>query len=100
MTPRLFVRDAAAADLEDAAEWYEARRTGLGEEFLRATRALLAGIARNPRQFPVAREDETVRHARVRRFPYVVYYIPEHEYVVVIAVLHGRRDPRVWQARR
>lgn len=27
MTPRLFVRDAAAADLEEAAEWYEARRS-------------------------------------------------------------------------
>ena len=99
MTPRLavLVRDAATADLAEAAEWYEQRRVGLGGEFLRAARALLAGIGRTPRHFSVARGD--VRRARVRRFPYVVYFIPEPTRVVVVAVLHGRRDPRVWEDR-
>jgi hypothetical protein len=55
MTPRLFVRGDAAADLEAASDWYEERRVGLGGEFLRAARATLAGIARAPEQFPVAR---------------------------------------------
>ena len=99
MTPRLavLVRDAATADLAEAAEWYEQRRVGLGLEFLRAARALLAGIGRTPLQFPMVRGQ--VRRARVRRFPYVVYFIPEPARVVVVAVLHGRRDPRVWQER-
>ena len=61
MTPRLavLVRDAATADLTEAAEWYEQRRVGLGVEFLRTARALLAGIGRAPLQFPsrVARSD-------------------------------------------
>ncbi len=39
MTPRLFVRDEAAVDIEDAAEWYEGRRAGLGGEW--AARAAL-----------------------------------------------------------
>ena len=100
MTPRslvLSLRDEATADLEAAAEWYEARRAGLGGEFLRTVRALLAGIARDPRLFPVVRSE--VRRARVRRFPYVVYFVAEADHVVVLAVLHGRRDPRVWQSR-
>ena len=97
MTPRLFVRDEAAADLEDAADWYEGRRAGLGSEFLRTVRALLAGIARAPHEYPVARGE--VRRARVRRFPFVVFYVVEPDHVEVLAVLHGRRDPRVWQSR-
>jgi plasmid stabilization system protein ParE len=97
MTPRLFVRDEAAADLEAAADWYEARRTGLGGEFLRTVRGLLAGIARAPLEYPVARGE--VRRARVRRFPYVVFYVVEPAHVEVLAVLHGRRDPQVWQSR-
>ena len=97
MTPRLFVRDEAAADIEAAAEWYEERRSGLGGEFLRAVRAALAGVARQPLRFPAARGE--VRRARVRRFPYVIFFVPALERVVVLAVLHGRRDPRVWQER-
>jgi plasmid stabilization system protein ParE len=97
MTPRLFVRDAAVADLEEAAEWYEARRVGLGAEFLRAVRALFAGVARDPLQHAVARGE--VRRARVRRFPYIAYFVADSEGVVVLAVLHGRRDPQVWQSR-
>ena len=99
MTPRLpvLVRDAATADLAEAAEWYEQRRGGLGVEFLRAARALLAGIGRTPLQFPIARGE--LRRARVRRFPYIVYFFPGPTQVVVVAVLHGRRDPRAWQER-
>jgi plasmid stabilization system protein ParE len=99
MTPRLavLVRDAATADLAEAADWYEQRRGGLGVEFLRAARALLAAIGRAPFQFPIARG--AVRRARVRRFPYVVYFIPDPTRVVVIAVMHGRRDPRRWEER-
>ena len=33
---RVVVRPAAAADIEDAYQWYESQRTGLGEEFLAA----------------------------------------------------------------
>lgn len=97
MTPRLFVRDAATADLEEAADWYDARRLGLGGEFLRAVRAVFAGMAREPQQYAVARDE--LRRARVRRFPYVIYFVVEPDAVVVLAVLHGRRDPRVWQSR-
>jgi hypothetical protein len=46
VTPRLSLRAAAKADLREAFEWYEARSTGLGFEFLRAARAALALIER------------------------------------------------------
>jgi plasmid stabilization system protein ParE len=40
----VFLRDAAASDLRDAFGWYQARRVGLGEEFLQAARSTLASI--------------------------------------------------------
>lgn len=45
-------RPAAAKDLEEAAEWYEAKQSGLGDEFLEAVRVVLNAIGENPRQFP------------------------------------------------
>ena len=98
MTPRLFLRAAAKADLREAFEWYEARSTGLGFEFLRAARAALALIERNPAQFAVVLDD--IRRAHLLRFPYAMYYFIDDERVVVIACAHGRQHPRRWSSRR
>jgi plasmid stabilization system protein ParE len=94
----LFLRKAARADLAEAFRWYEGQSTGLGNEFLRAVRVTPAAVARAPRQYPVAADD--IRKARLRRFPYVVYFVVLRRGVSVIAVMHGRRDPRRWQSRR
>ena len=96
--PRLFIRKRARADLAKAFGWYEERRLGLGHEFLRAARDTLAAIEHDPEQFPVAIDD--IRKLRLRRFPYVVYYVILTHHVSVIAVTHGRRHPRRWQSRR
>jgi len=96
--PRLYLRKAARADVAEAFRWYEARSAGLGFEFLRAVRVALAGIERAPEQYPVALDD--IRKALLPRFPYVVYFVIHRRGISVLAVMHGRRDPRRWQSRR
>lgn len=96
--PALSLRDEAEEDIRDAAQWYEGERVGLGREFTRAVRALLATVAREPERYPRARAE--VRRALLRRFPYAVYFVVEPEVVVVLACVHVRRDPQVWQSRR
>lgn len=96
--PALSLRDEAEDDLRDAAQWYEGERIGLGREFTQAARALLATVAREPERYPLVRAE--VRRALMRRFPYAVYFIVEPESVIVLACVHVRRDPQVWQSRR
>jgi len=98
MTPRLLLRPEAHADLEEAFEWYEERSIGLGHEYLRLVRVALAAIERVPDAFPAVLDD--IRRVGVRRFPYYIYYVARASETAVIAVLHGRRDPRRWQSRR
>lgn len=98
MTPRLFLRRAARQEIAEAFRWYEARSPGLGYEFLRVVRAMLARIARDPELYPIVVED--IRKAPLHRFPYVAYYVVLPRGISVIAVLHGRRHPRRWQSRR
>ena len=93
----LILRPAAAADVEDAYRWYESRRPGLGEEFLHATRRVIDSILENPEQSPVVRRK--TRRALVRRFPYSIFYRVVEDNVVVVACMHGRRDPNRWQKR-
>jgi plasmid stabilization system protein ParE len=77
--------------------WYEERRSGLGEEFLQEIRARLNLIEENPLRHAVVHK--TARQTLVRRFPYKVFYVFENDRVEVLAVVHAKRDPTVWQKR-
>jgi plasmid stabilization system protein ParE len=65
---RVVVRPAAAADIEDAYEWYESQRPGLGEEFLAALRSTRDRVLAEPEAFPVLHR-ATRRALIPRRFP-------------------------------
>ena len=97
MTPPLLLWPEARADIREARKQYEERRAGLGGEFLAAVRSALERVEKYPLQF--ARVRGEVRRARLQRFPYAIFYIPEKENTIVFACFHARRDPKTWQAR-
>src|SRR5262245_62317715 len=90
-------RRIARREFDDAADWYEERRAGLGAKFIDQVQQVFARIGENPQMYAVVHED--VREALVRRFPYAVYFRAEPDQVVVLAVIHTSRDPAVWQSR-
>ena len=97
MTRRFIVRPLAEADLEDAARWYSDKRAGLAERFLTDVDQTFARIRERPFQFPTVAGE--VRRALLHTFPYAVYFQVFDEIVVVVAVLHLRRNPKVWRRR-
>jgi plasmid stabilization system protein ParE len=97
MTLPLVLRKEAEADLKSARQWYENQREGLGDEFIDAIDAVLSRVEAMPELFAVALKG--VRRVKARRFPYVVYYRIQPHRVEVLAVLHGKRNPKVWQDR-
>lgn len=94
---RLVVTAAAETDLAGAFDWYEDQSPGLGAEFLRAVDAVFATAQRTPGLFAVVQGH--TRRALLRRFPYGVFFTAADDEVVVLAVVHSRRHPRVWQSR-
>ena len=88
---------AALADAEDAAGWYESQRPGLGAEFLDALSAAASSILEHPAAYPVVHRE--TRRARLRRFPYSLFYRRTQNTLTVVACFHARRDPRVWELR-
>lgn len=94
---QLLVRPAAAADIEEAYQWYERQRAGLGEEFLAAVDSLLGDIVAHPAAYAVIHRG--VRRALLRRFPYAIFYRLYGDSVVTLACMHGRRNPTRWKAR-
>lgn len=99
MTHFRIVTDARAdQDVESAHDWYEDERPGLGLEFLTELRAAYDRIVDRPFGYQVVAIG--VRRARLRRFPYGVYYVVEGDVISVVAVMHLSRDPAEWQRRR
>ena len=87
-------RRKVGRDLAGAYGWYEEQRAGLGEEFLAAVDATFDAIERIPEMF--RRVHGEVRRANVSRFPYAVFYRIDPKSIVVLAILHSARDPKLW----
>lgn len=91
------LRPEAERDLSDAARWYEEQRPGLGHEFLDEVLEVFSTIVETPQMYPNVHRN--TRRALIHRFPFGVYYRVEETTIVVIAILHGSRDPHRWKSR-
>lgn len=97
MSVVLIFRPEVREELNETYNWYEEQQPGLGDDFLDCVDELINRIQRMPELYAVVHRD--VRRAVVRRFPYAIYYRMVFDRVIVLAVLHGRGDPNVWQTR-
>lgn len=97
MSYRLAIRDPARYDLREAMYWYADKRAELAADFLLCVDEVLARLTRNPLAYPIIYK--SVRRAVIHRFPYNVLFMVREKDVAVIAILHNKRSPRVWQSR-
>ena len=86
----------ALAEIREAADFYEARVSGLGADFLDEVDAAVGRIVRFPEVCGLL--GEKYRRCHLRRFPYsVIYSIQNHEEILVVSVFHQSREPRSWR---
>jgi plasmid stabilization system protein ParE len=97
MNCQLIIRPEAENDLEESFLWYQEQSPGLGFEFLRCIDAAFETIMEYPDLYQKVYKD--VRRALPRRFPYEIFYIIEGNKIVVLAVLHAKRDPELFKER-
>ncbi|MBX9623026.1 MAG: type II toxin-antitoxin system RelE/ParE family toxin [Gemmataceae bacterium] len=97
MSLPLVTRRAAQSEFDDAIDWYERQRAGLGPAFAAAVRRVLNAIAAQPRLYAEVYQD--AREAPVPKYPYCVYYRDEGTRVLILSVFHTSRDPAIWQGR-
>jgi toxin ParE1/3/4 len=85
-------RRIASREFDNAIAWYEREQPGLGGQFKAEIDSYLEKVSRSPLLFRRIRGD--ARRAVVRRFPYCIYFLPEPQRVVILAVWHAKRDPQ------
>ena len=90
-------RPLAVVDVEQAVSWYGDERPALALAFAESLDALIARIRKTPMHFPVVRGE--IRRALLGRFPYGVFFAVADTKIVILAVIHLHRNPRIWKDR-
>ena len=97
MSLPIVFRRVARIEMDEAIAWYEYQGAGLGLQFTAEIDKYLRRIAASPKQFPETRGE--IRRAVLHRFPYTIHFLDETNRIVVLAVFHVKRDPRVLEGR-
>ncbi len=89
--------EVAQIELDEAIEYYNQEKSGVGDEFLLEVLRTIDRI----REFPQSAESftEHSRRALTRRFPYGIIYENKDEHIEIMAVAHLHRNPTKWEER-
>ncbi|WP_162419128.1 type II toxin-antitoxin system RelE/ParE family toxin [Cyclobacterium roseum] len=100
MTYRIKLLPEASFDVREIMEWYDEEKPGLGDRFFESLKSGLNYIKKYPLHCQVRYRD--VRNILVEKFPYQIHYRVEEpdRSVIVFAVTHTSRNPRVWKNKR
>lgn len=87
-----------ADDLTAATAWYDEISVELGNRFRQAVDLRLDALELRPGSFGCV--DDTLRAARVGRFPYLIIF--EHSTIAteVLGIFHSASDPNKWRGRK
>ena len=97
MISKLVISQAAIYDIEQAIDWYNRQRKGLGDELEISLEVGLASLQKDPLVY-----QEKYRNVRVKylkRFPYGIHFQIQASNIKVIALFHVKRNPVNWTNR-
>ena len=85
----LKVQSEAVIDIQEAFEWYEMQKNGLGFEFIEEVENGFENICKHPQYYTSVNAD--FRRLKVKRFPYLIVYEIDGDLVIVISIMHASR---------
>lgn len=91
------ILSVAKQEVEEASDYYEEKRPGLGHRFILEFEQTLDAI----QAFPGlgSKIEENCRRRRFKKFPYGVVFCVHEGAIYVLAVMHLRRMPGYWKDR-
>jgi plasmid stabilization system protein ParE len=87
----------AQAELAEAIAYYDVRKPGLGSQFAEEVQRSIERILQYPQAWsPISKR---TRRCLTNRFPYALIYQIRDDVLLIVAVMHLRREPRTWKSR-
>ncbi|MBM3416607.1 MAG: type II toxin-antitoxin system RelE/ParE family toxin [Bacteroidetes bacterium] len=85
------IKEEARADIAEAMSYYASKSSGLDTRFFNEVAATIKHILRNP--FAFKKVYKNFRQTSVRKFPYVIFYEPEGNNVIIYSVFNTWQHP-------
>ena len=92
---KLRIPSGVQSEIREAAEYYEAEHSGLGNRFWLELDSHIRWISANP-TVPRLRSGD-YRRVNLKTFPYYIAYAIRDDSIVLLAVAHGFRKPEYWK---
>ena len=99
MSYHVIIEPTALLDIQQAIDYYDAKKIGLGEKFEAALDKRLVAIQNNP--FYQIRYD-TVHCLPLKKYPYMIHFTisKADNTVTVRAIFHTSKNPSIWKKNR
>jgi mRNA-degrading endonuclease RelE of RelBE toxin-antitoxin system len=97
---KLKIDKDALDDIQKATDWYNKQVPGLGFRFQQQVKTHINRLKEDASLY--AKRYENVRCLNIKTFPFMVHYTInfESDLVVVYAVIHTSRNPKIWKERK
>lgn len=92
MSYTLILEEEAVFDIQQAFEWYEEQKSGLGYFFLEELDNCYQKISSYP--FHYTSINHWLRRIKVHKFPYLIIYEIEGNNVIINTIRHTGRNPK------
>lgn len=93
----LQIRVLAKNDIQEIVDYYDRLAPKITDKFLDDLYADLELLQGNPNLFQLKYCETRVRY--MKKFPFGVHYMVKEDTVIVLAVLHTSRNPKIWEER-
>ncbi len=91
MSYNLLILKDVWIEIENAYDWYEGQKEGLGDDLLEEIEACYDRLIENPERYPHI--NDRYRRIRTNRFPYLVLYKIQGKTVIINRVRHIKQRP-------
>ncbi|MDQ6761703.1 MAG: type II toxin-antitoxin system RelE/ParE family toxin [Bacteroidota bacterium] len=88
----LILQSEAIAELQEAFEWYEKQKQGLGFLLLEEVENCFEKLSLNPQYYTYI--NKKYRRIKVKKFPYLIVYEIEKSAVFINSFFHEKRNPK------
>jgi len=84
----------ALVDIQKATDWYNEQSHGLGTRFQKQAIKQINKLSQTAESFTVRYDN--VRCMVIKKFPLMVHFLIEEETVIIFALFHTSRNPKIW----
>ena len=94
----VIIQPEAEKDLDELYDYFEDQRSGLGFDLLAQLTEVIQLLEERPKLFQKVYKNK--RRAVIKRFGCNIIYKIIDQDVYILAIMHGRRDPKNWRENR